>query len=279
MIDLAPLMPLRRATQRVLRRLGERIDRRTMRPAELESVFATLGIRVGATVFIHSSMDALHRRVPELSPIALIGMLQRLLTPAGTLLMPTFPFKGKQADYVARTQRFDVRRTQSQVGLLTEVFRRMPGVERSLHPTHPVAAWGQHASVLLEAHHRGTAFGTNSPLCRLREFDGLVIGLGTGLVDSFTIMHVVEEIHPKAYDRFFSPIPHFMTIVNDGVELPYELRVLRPDVRRRYRRVARTLFRERIVRRMRRRGLRCEVTDAGRFIERCLRLADADRYL
>src|SRR5881397_1311983 len=42
--------------------------------------------------------------------------------------------------YVQKNPKFDLRRTPSKVGPLTEVFRPLPSVVRSLHPTHPVAA-------------------------------------------------------------------------------------------------------------------------------------------
>jgi aminoglycoside N3'-acetyltransferase len=273
------LRPAYHAARERLARLDRAIDRRTLTRADFEQLLGELGIKPGATVLVHSSMDVVARRVPELTPVELIRMLQRLVTESGTLLMPTFPFTGKQAHYADTTSRFDVRRTPSQVGLMPEVFRRMSDVARSLHPTHPVAAWGRHARTLLADHHRGGAFGTNSPIYRLREFDGVVVGLGTGLRDSFTILHVPEELHPKARARFFESHSRTMTIVDDGHELSYTFHALRPDVRRTYSRVERVLVREGILRYVTAKGLRCAVTNAGAFIDRCMRLVDEGRYL
>src|SRR5436190_10664627 len=192
------LRPTYHAIRTQAMRLDRALDRRTLTVSEFEELLLRLGISAGQVVMVHSSMDAIGRRVPGLSPLSLIRMIQRLLTAEGTLLMPTFPFTGKQLQYVEQTARLDVQRTPSQSGLISEVFRRMPGVVRSLHPTHPIAAWGRRAKTLLATHHHGGAFALTSPIYRLREFKGIVIGLGTRVRTSFTILHVPEEIHPKA---------------------------------------------------------------------------------
>ena len=70
---------------------------------------------------------------------AVIGAFQDVLTPEGTLVLPALSY-----DEIGPDQpRFDVLRTKSCVGLIPETFRTMPGVRRSLHPTHSVAAWGR----------------------------------------------------------------------------------------------------------------------------------------
>ena len=72
---------------------------------------------------------------------------------SGTVLMPTLPFGGVAIDYARKNPVFDVRRTPSQTGLLTEIFRRSAGVLRSVHPTHPVAVAGHGAVEMVEGHH------------------------------------------------------------------------------------------------------------------------------
>jgi aminoglycoside 3-N-acetyltransferase len=272
--------PTYRAIRRRVARWDRVLDRRTMTTTEFQELLNGLGITEGAVVLVHSSMDAVARRVPGLSPTTLIQILQHTVTEQGTLLMPTFPFTGRQAHYVDRTNRFDVRRTPSQSGLITEIFRRMPDVVRSLHPTHSVAAWGKYAADLTQSHHLGGAFGANSPICRLRDYGGMVVGLGTGLRDSFTILHVVEEVHPKARDHFFERETRSMTIIDaDGRERDYTFRVLRAGVRRDYERVERVLIDEGVLRYVAARGLRCAVTRAQSFIDRAMQLVDEDRYL
>jgi len=260
-------------------RLDRALDRRTLTGSEFEGVLRRAGVSAGRVVMVHSSMDAISRRVPGLAPFSLIQMIQRLLTVEGTLLMPTFPFTGKQLRYVERTSHFDVRRTPSQSGLITEVFRRMPGVVRSLHPTHSIAGWGKYAKNLLDSHHHGTAFGVLSPIYRLREFEGIIIGIGTRVRTSFTILHVPEEVHPKAREHFFERDQRRMTVVDGSTEIEYPLRPLRAEVSRNYSRVERILMEEGILQCVSANGLRCPVTHADAFIDRALRLIDEGRYL
>ena len=151
-------------------------------PGRSSSLYFASGFKPGATVMVHSSFSHVRRRVPGLSPKGLIALLQEQLGPEGTLLMPTFPFQGSQGEYAEKNPRFDVQRTPSKVGVLTEVFRQMEGVVRSKHPTHPVAAWGRNASEIVSTHHLGPTFGVTSPFYRLREFEGIVVGLGTSMV-------------------------------------------------------------------------------------------------
>ena len=94
---------------------------------------------------------------------------------------------------------FDVRHTPSCVGVITDIFRTLPGVERSLHPTHSVAARGKLARELIEGHHHGdTPCGTGTPYARLLDKDGQILFLGVGL-ECNTAFHTVEAIADLAY--------------------------------------------------------------------------------
>jgi aminoglycoside 3-N-acetyltransferase len=260
-------------------KLDRVIDRRTLDEAELHTLLVTIGFRPGAVVMVHSSMDEISRRVVSISPLGFIRMLMDMVGPSGTILMPTFPFRGKQLHYVERRATFDVRRTPSQVGLITEVFRRMPDVVRSSHPTHPVAAWGRNALALTSEPHFGSTFGVQSPICRLRELGGVVAGIGTGMRDSFTILHVAEELHPRARGHFFESASRTMTVLEGDRRFEYPFCALRADVHRNYDRVERALTRDGTLRYVSANGLRCAFTDADVFIRRSMRLVDEGHYL
>ncbi|OSM06206.1 putative aminoglycoside N3'-acetyltransferase-like protein [Magnetofaba australis IT-1] len=176
---------------------------------------------------MHSAMDRIQEAVPQITPTALISMMQELLGPDGTLLMPTFPFRGLQRDYAATLEAFDRRRTPCRVGLLPEVFRRLPGVMRSLHPTHPVAGWGARASALLEDHHKGLTFGAEtSPFYRLTQCDGVTVGLGVR--EPFTLYYVPEELDPDVRAQVLEPEPRLITLKEKGAVIgEYPLRAFR----------------------------------------------------
>jgi aminoglycoside N3'-acetyltransferase len=207
---------LRRSYER-RRRYYEPLRQRvqgTLTPEQLREALAGAGVVPGATVMTHVSMNELMRTASGLNALGLIALLKELLTAEGTLLVPTFPFTGFEADYLATRPSFDVQRTPSQMGLMTELFRRLPDTTRSIHPTHPVSGWGAHAADLLDTHHQGETFGELSPFCRMREHRGVVIGIGVGIRDAFTITHSGEYLHPTGRDYAFLPEPTTLSIKN-----------------------------------------------------------------
>lgn len=269
----------RRRLRGWLRRMDLAVDRRRLSRAGFIDALKKLGIGPGATVCVHSSMDAIARRVPRMSPLTLVNLLKELLGPQGTLLVPTFPFAGElEYHYVQRQRVFDVGHTPSRVGLLTEVFRRTQGVVRSWHPTHPIAAWGRGSQELLGEHHLGTAFGQNSPLFKMRGCGGLVVGIGVVPKLCFSVFHVAEELHPVSHAMHYGTESFEMKIVDAGTEHPYRLVPLRPDRVRRYDRGERILTREGILRFYTVSGLRFSVTDVRRFLDRARELIDAGRF-
>lgn len=162
----------------------------------LVDMLRRLGVARGDTLLVHSSVDQFDSFLGK--PVEIINALQEALGPTGTLLMPTLPFRGSAVDYVRDSRVFDVKRTPSQMGLLTELFRRMPGVVRSVHPTHSVAAWGANAEWMTAGHHQAcTPCGRQSPYGRLMDRNGRILLLGTD-ISVLTFFHTVEAVlEPK----------------------------------------------------------------------------------
>jgi aminoglycoside 3-N-acetyltransferase len=111
------------------------------------------------------------------------------LTPEGTLLMPSFnhgaPFEEGGVGYYHPGQ------TPTTNGAIPDLFWRLPGVRRSLDPTHPYAAWGKNSRRYTEFHHRTLTMGPRSPLGMLCADDGCCLLLGVGYWSN-TFHHVVE---------------------------------------------------------------------------------------
>ncbi|MGB0721264.1 MAG: AAC(3) family N-acetyltransferase [Gammaproteobacteria bacterium] len=274
----APLIPPLLSLRHRLRVLNRKLRGQEMDERRFRALLEELGFRPGAVVMVHSSMQAVAERVPGMEPVALISLLQEMLGEEGTLLMPTFPFSGLQRDYVQETREFKPRRTPSRMGLLTEVFRRTEGVIRSRHPTHPVAAWGRLAEELTADHHHGTAFGTTSPLYRLREHDGRVVALGASPT-SFTVFHVAEELHPATHAWNYDDLEVEMLIVEKGRETePCVVRPLRGDRKRNFWPAVEGLKERGILRHEYVRGLEIATTDAAGFLDGCARLIDEGRF-
>ena len=92
---------------------------------------STLGLDKGLTVLVHSSLSSLGR-CPRRSGYRNRGAAGGA-GPEGTLLMPSFQ-KGGEYDLLRRGGVFDLRTSPSEMGLITETFRRWPGVIRSISP-------------------------------------------------------------------------------------------------------------------------------------------------
>jgi len=173
------------------RRLLDRtFDRFT--PAELTKALAMLCIRTGDVLFAHVA----YGKFLGFSggPPDVLACLRNAVSPSGTLLMPSMAFIGSAVDYVQSDRVFDVRRTPSRMGVVTELFRRSPATVRSLHPTHPVLANGPMAEELLCDHASArTPCGEHSPFAKLPAANGKIALLGAG-IGALTFYHYLEEV-------------------------------------------------------------------------------------
>lgn len=158
---------------------------------ELESFLRGMGLQMGDVVMVHSSFDSFVGFRGQ--PADIIQSLQSIIGETGAILMPTMPFLGTAIDYVRQNGILDIRRTPSQMGMISEIFRRLPRVIRSVHPTHPVAAWGAQVHDLIHAHYLSkTPCGRETPFGRLVDFKGKILLLGTG-IEAMTFFHSMEE--------------------------------------------------------------------------------------
>lgn len=152
-----------------------------------------LGIRKGQVVLIHSSMKSFGYVLG--GPEAVIQGFLDVLGEEGTLVMPTLSQKNWESVY----QDWYMDRP-SDVGLLTEVFRKMPGVLRSNQATHSVAAIGAKAKWLTEGHTAygprygafgDYAFSRSSPWQKMYDMDASIVFAGVNMVCN-TMKHLVE---------------------------------------------------------------------------------------
>ena len=259
------------------RHLVKRFDTRTLTKEQFVGLLDSLGVVSGVVVMMHSSMDHILSRVPELDAMTLIRLIQSKVGAEGTVLMPTFPFMGYQREYVLNHRTFNVKTTPSKVGLLTEVFRRCPDVSRSLHPTHPVATWGKYADELISEHHLGSAFGENSPFYKMRELNGLFVGLGVPPI-TFTLNHVAEELHPITYNYNYDNTIIRMEVISDDMRFDYDVNILRTDRHRNYWPAINILKSENILRHERHHGLEVCCVSVKEFLERSVGIIESGQF-
>jgi aminoglycoside 3-N-acetyltransferase len=186
---------------------------------DAESLRRHLELTVGRNfevLMVHSSINHMLPMYTS-TPLALVRMLMDYCGPERTLAMPAFyfgnPSTGGVYGELSRSPRFDLRRTPSQMGLATELFRRMPGVLQSRHPVYRVAALGPLAREITAGHElTDYPHGVGSPFDAMTRRDTCVIGIGK-TYQVLTQAHHVEGVLGDAF-----PVPR-----GSGHELPIKV--------------------------------------------------------
>lgn len=182
------------------------------RASEVVGTVATLfdellavGIRMGDTVFVHSSLRSLGPL--ENGAATVMEALETAVGSSGLVLMPSFHLVEKSL----RAKTWDRSNSPSTTGWLTEYFRRMPGTFRSDHYSHSVAARGHRAREWVSGDEASTkpmsdnsplkspwdlepwmgTFDQSSPLYSCYEHGAKVLMIGTSYHE-LTFMHLVE---------------------------------------------------------------------------------------
>ena len=167
----------------------------------LVEAFAAAGLEPGDTLLVHSSYKSFGG--VEGGPQAVIDALLAALTPAGTLIMPTFNF-----DF-CRGEPWDVRSTPSHMGILTELVRQDPRSCRVFHPIYSFAIIGRHQEALCRPRYT-SSYGPNSVFAKLRQLDGKMMVVGLSYTNSLTFFHHVEEMEGVDY-RYMKPFTGLVT--------------------------------------------------------------------
>jgi aminoglycoside 3-N-acetyltransferase len=164
----------------------------TYSPEALEAAIRSLGIGAGDNLLVHSGF----RRVSGFTgtPGDVIERLMRVVGHDGNLLMMSIPYRGASQRYAEGDPLFDVLRTPSAIGLISEVFRRRADVLRSLNPLHPILACGPLAAWLIADHEKSPySCGKGSPFGRFLRHDGKFLFYDAPY-SSLTFMHYIEDL-------------------------------------------------------------------------------------
>lgn len=242
----------------------------------LERALRRVGVRPGDSVMLHSAFED-HHGFRGTSEDAIDAFL-RALGPDGNLLMVSMPYRSSSIEYLEKGRTFDVRRTPSAMGLVSEMFRRRPGVLRSLHPTHPVLACGPRAREFVEGHEDCLyPCGPGTPFDRLLQAGGKVVFFNVG-VWNFTFFHWLEHRVATELGLPLYAVPPFEVpvVAADGSRRVVRTHVFsRPAIRRRrYQVLVDRLHADRVVRRTRvgaTRVLAVDLRDVTECVDRMLR--------
>ena len=148
-----------------------------------------MGLNPEDTVLLHSSMKSIGK--VDGGADTVLEVLKEYFAP-GLVVFPTLTWNcinDRQPDFSAKD-------TACCTGILPELFRQLPGVHRSLHPTHSVAALGKDAANFVAGHENfDSPAHRNSPWGKLYDRYGIILFIGVG-ISCNTFLHGVEEWLP-----------------------------------------------------------------------------------
>jgi len=169
---------------------------------QLAEGFRRLGARAGDALMFHSSLRSFGWVSGGGDTV--IDSAIAAVSPGGTVVVPTFVQKvdGKDAGYTQRLRAWDIDRSGSDVGRITEVFRQRGKAARSDDCCNSLAAIGPDAAAAM-ARHRTAAprlspwgsvsFGVGSPWDWLLERNALYLLMGAGF-QACSILHYVQVL-------------------------------------------------------------------------------------
>ena len=157
---------------------------------QLVEQLRAIGVEPEMTLVVHTSFRAVGP--VDRGPEGLIDALNDALGPSGTLVMPSMV--GSR-----RTEPYDPSQTPTRnMGVVAEMFWRLPDVLRSDHPTSSFAARGPMAAAITAPQPLVPEHGLDSPIGRVHELGGWVLLLGVEQ-DANTTIHLAENLAGVPY--------------------------------------------------------------------------------
>jgi aminoglycoside 3-N-acetyltransferase len=165
---------------------------RSYGPVELRRALEDLGVRRGDTLMVHAG----HSRLSGFKgrPSDVVDTLLDTVGSNGDLVMVSMAYTSSAHEYLKQRKPFDVRKTVSHMGMVSESFRRRNGVLRSMHPSNPVLAFGPRAAWIVEGHENCRhPCGAGSPFEKLAELRAKVLFLDATIYTQ-TFFHYLEDM-------------------------------------------------------------------------------------
>ncbi|MBG09192.1 MAG: AAC(3) family N-acetyltransferase [Halobacteriovoraceae bacterium] len=183
------------------------IIKHSYKPQTAESLkkgFKKIGLKAGMNLIVHSSLSSIGWVCGGAQ--SFIKALMDIITWNGTLIMPTqSPSLSDPSDWISPSipkewwneirsnmPVFDSKITPTEfMGIVPEIFRSFPNVERSYHPTHSFGIWGEKGRAWSLNHPLEESLSEFSPLGHLYANEGHILLIGVNH-DSNTSLHLSE---------------------------------------------------------------------------------------
>jgi aminoglycoside 3-N-acetyltransferase len=218
-------------------------------PADLLASLQRLGVQRGEAVMLHSGFSnasGFRGSVEDL-----IATFRQAVGPEGHLLMVSLPYRDSTLAYLQRGKVFDVRRTPSMMGMVSETFRRQGDVRRSLSPTHPMLVAGPRADWFVANHEQCVhPCGWDTPFHRLAQVGGRCVFFNVPFA-TMTFFHHLEHgvAHRLAFPLYTPETFDAAVIDHGGAAMTVKAHAYHPEAmaRRRFGRLEAALRAEGVI--------------------------------
>ena len=177
---------------------------------DVKGAMEALGIKEGDSVIVHSSFKSLGET--ENGADTVVKGLQAAVGESGTVIFPTLC--QKDWEHVYENWTLDA---ESDVGYLTNYFRKLPEALRSNQATHSVAAIGAQAEYITSTHGEtgkrygifgDTPFSVDSPWEKMYNLNTKVILIGVGAIKT-TFRHYAEYCYMERLLKIAEKSPEY----------------------------------------------------------------------
>lgn len=182
-----------------------------------------LGIKPDDTIMLHgdAGISAQYIYEDDKDPIeGFFGELKSYLCD-GTIIFPSFTYSATKG------KTFDVSKTPSEVGLFSEKFRLLDGVQRSEHPIFSICAFGKHSDYFINSR-LDDCFGERTFFDYLHNQNVKIVMLGCTLERGATFLHYVEQKLNVSY-RYFKNFN--AKVLSPGSENNFDVRYFVRDLK------------------------------------------------
>lgn len=164
-------------------------------PSAVTDALMSIGVKPGSVVMVHPDaiVAAQFPVVPNEQRLdLLIEAVEAAVGDDGTLVIPTFSYS------FTKGEPFDICKTPSAVGMVSERFRNQPGVHRTADPIFSFACRGPLARELCAIPVK-ECFGAESVFAVLHRCNAHIVDLGCSMNRGGTFVHYVETAYGVDY--------------------------------------------------------------------------------
>lgn len=177
---------------------------------ELQDILVNdLGLKAGDRIIVSSSFGNLNA---DYSPKDVVKLLMSIVTEEGIIMMPYYP-PTNSTIWAKENKTFDMTETKSGTGVITNVFSKMEGVIKSVHPTKAVCVWGKNADIIAEGHENSTTpFYWDSPYGKFLKMGCKSLGLG---LKNIPIFHTFEDVLSNPITFHYQPEKYRLKLIKE----------------------------------------------------------------